>query len=89
MYFGAYKSGQQKHFEEVGEIATFFESYTIHYVRKYGEIRWELEQKGKRIGDMDLFIAANALEEELIVVTGNGKHFSRIPGLKVENWMER
>lgn len=89
LYFGAYKSGKQKHFEEVGEIATFFESYTIHYLRKYGEIRWELEQKGMKIGDMDLLIAANALEEELIVVTGNGKHFSRIPGLKVENWMTK
>ena len=73
----------------MGEIATFFESYTIRYLRKYGEIRWTLEQKGKKIGDMDLLIAANALEEELIVVTGNGKHFSRIAGLQIENWMER
>ena len=46
-------------------------------------------EKGKKIGDMDLLIAANALEEELIVVTGNGKHFSRIAGLQIENWMER
>lgn len=89
LFFGAYKSGKQKHFDEVGEIATFFESYAIHCLSKYGEIRWELEQKGMKIGDMDLFIAATALEEDLIVVTGNGNHFSRIPGLKVENWMER
>ena len=40
-----------------------------------------------KIGDMDMFIAATALEEDLIVVTGNTDHFSRIEGLKVENWM--
>ena len=36
----------------------------------------------------DMFIAATAIEEDLIVVTGNTEHFSRIPGLKVENWMQ-
>ena len=53
------------------------------------ELRWQLEQKGMKIGDMDTFIAATALEEGLIVVTGNTEHFSRIEGLKVENWMQR
>ena len=37
---------------------------------------------------MDMFIAATALEENLILVTGNVEHFSRIPGLKIENWRE-
>ena len=88
LFFGAHKSGRQKHFDEVGEIATFFESYAVQYLSKYGEIRWQLESKGLKIGDMDLFIAATALEEDLIVVTGNGEHFSRIDGLKIENWMK-
>ena len=64
-------------------------NYADIYLRQYGEIRWQLESKGLKIGDMDTFIAATALEEELIVVTGNTEHFSRIEGLKVENWMER
>ena len=88
LYFGAFKSGRQKHFDEVGEIATLFESYDIRYLSKYAEIRWMLEQKGMKIGDMDLFIAATALEEDLIVVTGNTDHFSRIAGLQIENWMD-
>jgi tRNA(fMet)-specific endonuclease VapC len=87
LYFGAFKSGRQKHFDEVGEIAGLFESYGIYYLEKYGEIRWTLEQKGLRIGDMDIFIAATALENDLIVVTGNIDHFKRIPNLKIENWM--
>ena len=88
LYFGAFKSGVQKHFDEVGEITDLFESYGICYLSKYGEIRWMLERQGKPIGDMDMFIAATALEEDLILVTGNTDHFSRIDGLKVENWME-
>ena len=47
-----------------------------------------LEAKGQKIGDMDMFIAATALEEDLILVTGNTEHFERIPGLKIENWMK-
>ena len=66
----------------------FFESYHIHYLSQYGQIRWDLEQRGLKIGDMDMFIAATAIEEELILVTGNTNHFSRISGLKIENWMK-
>lgn len=88
LYFGAYKSGRKKHFDDVVEIMNLFEQYSIDSLRKYGEIRWQLENNGKKIGDMDMFIAATALEEDLVVVTGNVDHFSRIPGLKIENWME-
>ena len=88
LYFGAFKSGKEEHFEDVVEIMNLFEQYSINALKKYGEIRWMLESKGKPIGDMDIFIAATALENDLILVTGNSKHFSRIPGLKIENWME-
>ena len=87
LYFGAFKSGKEKHFNDVSEISKLFEKLPIQYTRKYGEIRWELEKRGLRIGDMNMFIAATALEEDLILVTGNVKHFERIPGLKIENWM--
>lgn len=87
LYFGAFKSGKEKHFNDVNEISKLFEKYPIKYTRKYGEIRWELEKQGLRIGDMDMFIAATAIEEDLVLVTGNVKHFSRVPGLKIEDWM--
>ena len=89
LYFGAFKSGKQKHFNDVSQIAMLFESYHVMYLKKYGEIRWQLESRGLKIGDMDMFIAATAIEEELILVTGNLAHFRRIPGLKTENWMEK
>lgn len=87
LYFGAFKSGKEKHFNDVSEISKLFEKFPIQYTRRYGEIRWMLESKGQSIGDMDLFIAATALEEDLVLVTGNVKHFERIPNLKIENWM--
>jgi len=88
LYFGAFKSGKEKHFNDVSEISKLFDKLPIQYTRKYGEIRWELEKQGLRIGDMDMFIAATALEENLILVTGNIKHFERVPGLAIENWMD-
>ena len=90
LYFGAFKSGRKKHFDDVEEIKGLFEQFAItDSLKEYGDIRYQLERTGKKIGDMDMFIAATALEEDLIVVTGNVDHFNRIPGLKIENWMER
>ncbi|MCY3912228.1 MAG: PIN domain-containing protein [Chloroflexi bacterium] len=55
--------------------------------RRYGEIRSELEQRGTPVGDADLRIAAIALARGLTVVTGNERHFRRVPDLSVENWL--
>ena len=54
---------------------------------RYGEIRSELEYLGTPIGDADTMIAAIALSRRLIIVTGNVRHFSRVPNLTVENWL--
>lgn len=52
----------------------------------YGRTRFELESKGRLIGNNDLWIAAHALASELILVTNNEKEFRRINGLRIENW---
>ncbi len=52
----------------------------------YGEIRAGLARAGTPIGDSDIRIAAIALAHGLTVVTGNVRHFSRVPELLVENW---
>ncbi len=56
--------------------------------RRYGELRAGLEQRGTPIGDADMRIAAIALARGLKVVTGNERHFRRVPGLEVENWLD-
>ena len=55
--------------------------------RRYGEVRAELERRGPPIGDADLRIASIALDRDLTVVTGNVRHFQKVPGLAVENWL--
>lgn len=53
----------------------------------YGTIRSALEKAGNIIGGNDLWIAAHAIELDLILVTNNTRELSRIPGLNLENWL--
>ena len=55
--------------------------------REYGRLRAHLEAEGTPIGDADMRIAAVALTGGLVVVTGNVRHFERVPTLAVENWI--
>jgi len=57
--------------------------------QRYGEIRAELERLGTPIGDADMRIAAIALSNGLRVVTGNERHFRRVPELETENSLQR
>ena len=54
---------------------------------QYGDMAAHLQQSGQAIGAMDTLIAAHALAEGLTLVTHNTRHFERIPGLKLEDWM--
>jgi len=54
----------------------------------YGRLRAELEKKGERLGEADLMIAAIALHHGFTLVSGNTRHLSRVPGLKLANWLE-
>ena len=51
-----------------------------------GHIRYDLKTRGLMIGKYDLLIAATALVHGLTLVTSNVKEFSRVKGLKYENW---
>jgi tRNA(fMet)-specific endonuclease VapC len=53
----------------------------------YGALRAELESEGRRLDEPDLRIAAIALARNLTLVTGNVRHFARVPDLVVENWL--
>lgn len=54
----------------------------------YADIRAHLTRRGTPIGPNDLFIAAHALAHDLTLVTDNIREFSRVPGLRVENWLD-
>lgn len=49
-------------------------------------IRAELKTLGCLIGPYDILIAGTALAENMIMVTSNGKEFSRIPHIRIEDW---
>ncbi len=53
----------------------------------YAVIRHRLESRGETVGPNDLLIAAHARALDLILVTANEAEFSRVPDLKVENWL--
>jgi tRNA(fMet)-specific endonuclease VapC len=54
----------------------------------YGQIRANLEAQGVPIGALDTFIAAQAVQYNLILVTNNVREFARIPGLAIEDWTQ-
>ena len=60
--------------------------YSEQDARGAGEIRAELESKGRRIGEYDTLIAGQALSRNLILVTANTREFRRVKGLVVEDW---
>ena len=61
-----------------------FDSRAAYY---YGKIRTDLEVSGKTIAHADIQIASIASSNNLIIITGNMKHFSRINGLIVKDWI--
>jgi len=53
----------------------------------YGLLRSRLEKRGTPIGGNDLLIAAQALTLGYVIVTDNEREFSRVEGLRVQNWL--
>ena len=53
------------------------------------EIYSTLRKSGSTLDDIDLLIAGIALENDMTLITNNVKHFSRIPGLRIENWKKQ
>jgi tRNA(fMet)-specific endonuclease VapC len=57
-------------------------------MKRFGQLKAQLEQSGNPLADADIFIAAAALETCTHLITGNTKYFSRIEGLNLLNWLE-
>ncbi|HLG30271.1 MAG TPA: PIN domain-containing protein [Candidatus Brocadiales bacterium] len=53
-----------------------------------GEIYANLKRRGQLINDADILIASIVRNQKAVLVTNNEEHFSRINGLRVENWLK-
>jgi len=54
----------------------------------YGSLRARLEDVGVRLDETSLRIAAIAVSQDLTLVTGSARFYDRVPGLRIENWLE-
>jgi tRNA(fMet)-specific endonuclease VapC len=89
LLYGALHSGNpQKNLSAVNTFLQLFTSLPFEDAdaRFHAETREHLAKQGLPIGPNDLMIAAIALRNNLTVVTHNTSEFSRVPGLKVEDW---
>ena len=91
LVFGASKS--QHKVQAMWALECFMASlivvaFDVDAAVEYGRIRSHLEGRGTQIGTVDTFIAAQALQLGVPVVTNNEREFVRVPGLIVENWVE-
>jgi tRNA(fMet)-specific endonuclease VapC len=87
LFFGAFKSRRP------GPNLSIFDSLRFPVIdfdrddaRQAGLVRAELMARGTPIGPYDVLIAGHALARNLTLVTHNTREFSRVPGLRIEDW---
>ena len=89
LVFGAKRSQNERtNMLKVNRIREIYpvEELNIGIMELFADIKANMYSKAMRIEDMDLFIAATAIYNDLTLVTNNTKHFKNIPLLKLENW---
>ncbi|WP_245515287.1 type II toxin-antitoxin system VapC family toxin [Rhizobium deserti] len=88
IWYGVEKNGSEELAKKVSAVTRrlYVAPLNLPGDQRYAEVRLALRQ-GKNIGPNDLWIAAHALALDAILVTDNEREFSRVPGLKIENWL--
>ena len=69
-------------FVDLNQVVPLDQAIALTAAQTYADLR----KAGKAIGHNDILIGATALENDLIMVTNNANHFSRIPNLTMDNW---
>ena len=90
LYFGAMKSiAPEKNRGLVDQFLTTLPVLApdIAAAQVFGEAKALLQKVGTPVADADLIIAAIAIRHGAVVVTGNTRHFARIPGLRTLSWI--
>ncbi len=90
LYYGAFKS--QNIDANLAKLSTLENSFPLlvpgpETVASFGKLKAKLESQGIRLADLDLIISVTAIAHNLTLISNNQKHFARIPGLKLANWL--
>lgn len=90
LYYGAFRSARiQENLTRIDALQFPVLEFDRDDARCAGEIRAGLASAGSPIGSYDVLIAGQALSRSLILVTRNGREFSRIRELTIENWEDQ
>lgn len=90
LLYGAAKRGSPELVERIRDLivrAAAVLPFGESAAEVYGALRAELESQGRRLDEPDLRIASIALSCRLTLISGNIRHFTRVPGLRLENWL--
>lgn len=89
LHFGVAKTGSERNRNALEKFLAPLVplAFDEAAMRTYGELRADLERRGRPIGALDTLIAAHALSLNAILVTNNRREFDRVPGLQCENWV--
>jgi predicted nucleic acid-binding protein len=92
LYKGAFRSpARERHLKNIQQrvlpSVTVF-PYDLATARVYGQVCAQLEEIGQVLADADLQIAATAVYHDLELVSGNLRHFERIPQLRCNRVLE-
>jgi len=60
--------------------------FTSNDAASYAQVRAKLERAGTPMGPLDTLIAAQAVARKLVLVSNNQSEFSRVAGLRLDNW---
>jgi tRNA(fMet)-specific endonuclease VapC len=90
LWYGGYNSATpERHFPHVQQLLdqVAILAFDEPAAREMGRLKAKLRQQGLLIPDIDLQIASIALTRELPVATHNRRHFERVPGLILLDWL--
>jgi len=92
IHYGANRSSRKEQIIEAFEERVFPSVHIVGFDetsgKLFGELKAALEKRGIVCSEPDLRIASIAIQHDFILITGNTKHFEKISGLSIEDWIE-